>query len=76
MEVHVMGQPSMHHDIHQDKDRFGLPSMDETMANMNTWVLIKGQGLGLDRGLGKEGINIWEDLTHKPSLPLFIQGLI
>lgn len=52
-----MGQPSMHHDIHQDKDRFGLPSMDETMANMNMWVLIKGQGLGLDGGLGKESRN-------------------
>lgn len=29
-------------------------------------------GLGLDGGLGKEGINIWEDPMHKPSLPLLI----
>lgn len=76
MEVRVMGQASINHNIHQDEDHLGLPSTDETMANMSTWVLIKGRGLRLDGGLGKEGINIWEDLTYKPSLPLFIQGLI
>ena len=42
------------------------------LGKMNTQTLTQRQGLGLDGGLGKEGINIWEDLMHKPSLPLFI----
>lgn len=65
-----MGLPSLHHD--------NVPSWvifrgrNTTTGKMNMRVVIKGQGLGLDGGMGKEGINIWEDLTHKPSLPLFI----
>lgn len=38
---------------------------------VNTQVLTQRQGSGLAGGLGKEGINIWEDLMHEPSLPLF-----
>ena len=41
------------------------------LGKTNMQACAQGQGSGLDGGLGKEGINIWEYLTYKPSLPVY-----
>lgn len=69
-----MDVPSIQQDIRPSAPLGYCPWMKHysvQLSKMNTQALTC-VGLGLDGGLGKEGINIWEDPMHKPSLPLFI----